>query len=396
MPKILSSRALQCLATAVITFTPLFVHAAPGDLYVQVDLNLESGNDGCSIMRVTPAGSISEWVSPAAILVATGESSSDCDDTGLAVDEDGTIYFSEDVSDDILRVTPAGTVSQFVSKETVMALTGNESADFDNGMAIGFDGNLYAADNYEGTGNVLKIILPSGPVTIVVSTATIESATDPGDSDLQGGIARDSNADFFLTEDDTDQIVKVTDGGVASILTTKLAIATATGQFEPDGTPCSDLDTGVVLGNSLFINDDGGCGEDSVISVNRNSGAVSLIISGAAVNAVTGNTDADFEGGIAINSVGTLFIGEDGNTGEDPSKANIVRINQSGSASIFVSHASIQSLFSGWDTARLEGNMAFQFAAPPMIPALSPTGLAILALMLLLVAGTMVQRRRSS
>ena len=114
------------------------------DLFIQVELNGDP--EGCSIMKSKPDGTISEFVSNSQILFATGLTSADCSNTGLAVGLDGRVYFSEDVSDNILVATSNGRVSTFVT-DTVVNMLLPTTVDWDNGMAINpVTGTLVAAD----------------------------------------------------------------------------------------------------------------------------------------------------------------------------------------------------------------------------------------------------------
>jgi len=81
---------LMVLLLAVIF--SVSANAAPGDLFVQVDL--ESPGQ-CSILKVMPDGTFTEFVSFTTILALTGQASCDLDDTGIAVADNGDVYFSK-------------------------------------------------------------------------------------------------------------------------------------------------------------------------------------------------------------------------------------------------------------------------------------------------------------
>lgn len=371
-----------CMAFLLLSvMTKSGAYAAPGDLFVQVDDDNEPSR--ASILHITPAGVLSEWVSNAAILAATGESSADFSDTGMAVAGDGTIYFSEDVSHDILMVSPAGVVSVFVDSTVIDAVVGT-SNDIDNGLILGQDGNLYAAD--EDADCIFRVTLPGGAVSIVVTEAQILAATGESDVELEGGIARDTSGNFYIADDESDSIVKVTSGGVASVLTSDTDITAVTGNGEPD------LDVAVALDGDLFVLDDGGGDDDAVLRINTTSGAVSLVAQAPAIQAVTGipgsSDDAvDLEGGMAINSSGVLFIGDDGADENENDYANIVRVTQAGSVTLFVSNAQLTSFYAPLYSnppfdPRLLGSMAFQATAAASIPTLSEWGMIIFSLLL--------------
>ena len=382
--------------------------AAVGDLFVQVSFNFpfdpnsfdpnsfdpndpnsfdpnDVVSEGCSIVRAQPNGTLSEWVSNAAILAATGEINANCGDTAITAATDGTLYFAEDVSHDVLRVSPAGAVDVFVAQSAIDAVIGT-SSDIDNGMVLGTDGNLYAAD--EDCDCVIRITVPGGAVSIVVTEAAIQAATGSS-PDLEGGLARDTVGNIYLVDDTTDNLLRRTPAGVVSIFAPKSAFSAATGNSG------ADLDVAIVLGDFLYVADDGDDGDDAILRVHLGTGAVSLLASGAAINAVTGNSDADLEGGLALDAAGNVYAGDDGSgcgsptpNGECPS---IVRVTPAGSVSSFISFTALDTFIRnlyGDVVVTLEGGMVIQrgAAVPSPVPTTSAAGLAGIAGLLLVAA----------
>jgi len=120
MKKLLSG--LMVLALAM--FFSVSSQAVEGDLFIQVNLD-GLDPEGCSIMQVTPGGVISQFISNAQILAVTGNTEADCDDTGLAIGLDGTVFFNEDTSSNIFMATnPGGVLSIFVTEAELDAVTG--------------------------------------------------------------------------------------------------------------------------------------------------------------------------------------------------------------------------------------------------------------------------------
>lgn len=360
--------------------------AAPGDLFVQVGFNFADPNDpnspfeGCSIMRVLPDGTVSEWVSNSDILAVTGLSDANCGDTAIAAAADGTLYFAEDESHDILRVSPTGVVDVFVAQTTIDAVIGT-SSDIDNGMILGSDGNLYAAD--EDCDCVIRITVPGGAVSIVASEAQIRAVTGSG-PDLEGGLARDDAGNLYFVDDTEGILLRRTPAGVISVFANQGAFTVATGNFG------ADLDVAIVLGDFLYVADDGDGGEDAILQVNVTNGNVSLLVAGASINAITGNTDADLEGGLALDAAGNIYAGDDGSgcgtptfNGECPS---ILRIAPGGTVSSFVPFTTLDSYITsryGNAAVTLEGGIVIQpeevVRAPSPVPAASAAGLVGLA-----------------
>ncbi len=155
---------------ALLILASFSVHANASekdDLFIQVDFD-GGPNEECSIMKVKPDGTISEFVSNSQILFATGLTSADCNNTGLAVGLDGRVYFSEDISHNILVADSRGRVSTFVT-DTVVNMLLPTTLDWDNGMAINpVTGTLVAADE----DNEAIIEFPTDVPTPITDTAS--------------------------------------------------------------------------------------------------------------------------------------------------------------------------------------------------------------------------------
>ncbi|TDI88844.1 MAG: hypothetical protein E2O72_07600 [Candidatus Dadabacteria bacterium] len=148
----------------------LSANAAPGDLFVQVDLEDPLvGDEQCSILKVLPDSTFTEFVSFPTILALTGLADCSMSNTGIAVADNGNVYFSEPASDSIIKATPAGALSTFVTKAQIIAVTGEPGANLNNGMVIGPDGDLYFNDGRSNS--ILKATIPGGVVSLVVSEA---------------------------------------------------------------------------------------------------------------------------------------------------------------------------------------------------------------------------------
>ena len=374
----------------VLLLTFIFTVSAKadiGDLFVQVDL--ADDGSGCSILQVKPDGTLINAVSNAAILAATGSGSADCEDTGLAIDNNGDVFFTDDSSDSILKFDQSsGTISTFITEADVTAVTGNANADFDNGLAFGPAGNLYAGD--EESENIL-IISPSGVVSIFISEADVIAVTGAASFDPEGGIAVDRDGNVYVADDTTDSILKITPFGGISTLTSAVQIQAITG-IDPD------LDVGVVLNGALFVLDDADCG--CLLKINVVTGIPELFVSAPEITAVTGNFMSDPEGGIAINFSGDIFIGDDGEVvpdGED--RSSILIVSPAGVVGTFVSNGQLINFYDtaepGFDDYRLRGSMAIEGFSDRIlpIPTLSEWGLIAMAFALGIIGFVAVRKR---
>jgi len=281
---------------------PLSANADPGDLFVQV--NLDSGPfmapnpQNCSILKVTPGGGLTEFISSQQIKDVTGEGAVDCGNSGLAIDRDGNVYFNEDESDSVLVATPDGDLSIFVPEAAITALTGLANADLDNGMTIGLDGNLYFADE---EGFVLRATIPNGVVSLVLTEAEILAVTGKLAADLQGGIAFDCTGNLYITDEEglnaqsADLILKLTPSGVLSIFVTEDDILAVTGGTSTD----LDVAANFFL-DTLYVLDDGEC--DCVLKIDLD-GNIEEFVTEQDIMDVTNmdvtNNGVDLEGGLA-------------------------------------------------------------------------------------------------
>ncbi len=239
----------------------------------------------------------------------------------------------------------------------------------------------------DGSGSILSIA-PDGTVSVAVTNAQILMVT--GELSVNfgtAGIAFDGvvGGDLFFAERESNSILKLS-GGVLSVLTSEAAIDTATGSF-------GDADPrGIAFGSggSLFVNEED---SDSVLKVNPTTGAVSVHTTKAALEALSGITDVDLDGGIVgglggviytvSDSPDTIFeIASDGTPSilasgspfldldvfmtrapngdlivSDSNADAIFRVTPLGGVSTFLSEAAIEAVIGG--EAALEGGIAF-------------------------------------
>ena len=377
-----------------VSFFTLNSIADPGDLFVQVDLDIDNGNGTppkCSILRVEPDGSLFEFVSFEEIIAVTGETGADCDDTGMVCANNGDIYFSEDFGGDgsaskILKATPGGELSLFVSASEIAAVTGS-SPDLDNGMAFGPDGNIYTCE--ERTDSIIKVTVPGGNVSIEITEAQIGAATGLNRAQLEGGIAIDRDFNFYIAEADSDSVVTCGPGGVdCRVLTTEDQIKDATNSTN------ISLDEAVVLGGLLYVVVDN-C--NCIIRIDPRDGIPELFITAQQIMDTTGNDPANPDGGIALKQNLELYIGDDG----DGNESNILLSNRNGSSlEIFVSESELENFYSSRapdSDVDLSASMCVEGVNfnREVVPTLSEWGMLAMAGVLGLVGLLFAMRRRA-
>jgi len=362
-------------------------NAAPGDLFVQVELRGGPGDTQCSILKVKPDGTFTEFVSLTDILALTGEVRCDLEDTGIAVADNGDVYFSEDQSDTIIKATPDGALSTFVTEAQITAATGAGSADMDNGMAIGPDGDLYFAD--ENSDTVLKATIPGGDVSLIRSKQQLEAVAGGGRVDLDGGMALDCDGNLYFSSTPSGEsfIFKLSSSGDLSIFVSDQELKDAT------GFSFVSLNTDMSFFDSLFTLDEGT--DNSVLKITLD-GAISVLVSEAQITAATGEGEAQPDGGIAVSRNREVCFGD------DRFNPNILKSDPSGSSvSILVSTQELQGFYTGFTDPQLRGSMAIEGVDPcriveTPIPTLSEWGLLAMAAVLGIIGLLAVRRRMAA
>ena len=371
-----------------------------GDLLIQVDLD-SSSHEGCSILQVKPDGTLSEFVSGASVVAATGSSGCDFGDTGMAAGLNGLIYFSEDTSDNIMFAEANGEVSTFVTDTFLESLPSlPNSVDWENGMAINpATGTLVAADEgneaiIEFPTNVPTPIQDPGLVTILANEADFGALIDINQVDLEGGIAIDLQENIYITNDGgnsvgNEVIFKLTSQGDLSILCTQAQL-----EAVPGVGPDINLDVGVAFDGNLYVGDDGDC--DCILKVDPVTCDPQILITEDQINNITGNTTTDPEGGLCIDGNMNLYLGDDGSAPGDNERPNVVQIptGNPATAFLFASAANVRNFYSDIDPGgdpQFEGSCTIKGGF--QIPTLSEWGMIAMAAVLGL-AGFMVARRR--
>ena len=155
---------------------------------------------------------------------------------GIAVDSSGNIYFSENSSHRIRKITPAGIVTTIAGSTNPSANPGSsdsiqERARFSDpyGVAVDLEGNVYVADQ---TNNRIRKITSEGVVTTLAGTTQgFQDGTGTNASFFRPrAVAVDSAGNVYVADTNNNRIRKITSTGVVTTLA-----GSGTGQFA-DGT----------------------------------------------------------------------------------------------------------------------------------------------------------------
>ena len=165
---------------------------------------------------------------------------------GIAIDDQENIYIANDggvIDDVIFKLTSAGDLSILCTQAQLTAVAGiGPSVDLDVGMA--FSGSLFVGDDGD-----CDCVLEIDPVTcdpqILITEAEIIALTGGTSADFEGGLCIDTNMNLFIGDDGTvngtsePNIIKVpvSNPNLASILVTQAEIDNLYATISPGGDP---------------------------------------------------------------------------------------------------------------------------------------------------------------
>jgi NHL repeat-containing protein len=191
-----------------------------GDVYI-VDYN---NND---VEKVTPSGVLSVIAGNGTAGAPTAgiATNSHLDGPfGVAVDGSGDVYIASDLDCEVVKVTPAGTLSIFAGDGTcgtpVAGTATSTSIGAPLGVAVDPSGNLYIAD---ATEEAIEKVTPSGTLSIVAGIVGVSGAPTPGpatSSHLYSpqGVATDAAGNVYVANYDTYQVLEITSSGTLSVV----------------------------------------------------------------------------------------------------------------------------------------------------------------------------------
>jgi len=263
------------------------------------------------VYKITPLG-------VSTVLAGLGPGSSDGNGTnasfnfpqGLTIDQSGNLYLTELGNCRIRKITPSGDVSTFAGSTFGYQDGTGTNAKFDqpNGIAIISDGTLYVSDT---NNHRIRKITSAGVVTTLAGsgTGTFADGTGAGASFKQpAGLAVDSVGNVYVADNQNHRIRKISSAGVVSTLA-----GSGTAQFaNGTGTSASfSAPSGIAvdsLGN-VYVGDQGNARIRKITPagvVTTFAGTGSYTFTDGTVSTATFNGLAGF----AFDSSGNLYVGD--------------------------------------------------------------------------------------
>jgi len=237
------------------------------------------------------------------ILAATGEAAVDFGGRELVVAPNGDLYFSEAVSNAVLRLPSDGSPLQVVATEAdLISVTGEASAD-PGALAFGSGGSLYIVDAVSDS--ILRLD-PSEdpPLDIAVGPANLEGLVPEGtDVFLAGLVVRPSDGTVFLTAD-------IDPPGTGALF----AFNPSSGAVQVAATDIGTAGLAVAPnGDIIIVGTESGAG-DALFRFDPGSGDVSVFVTNAELVAAAGGP-VDLAGGFAFDDQNDLLITDSGSDG---------------------------------------------------------------------------------
>ena len=377
--------------------------ASATTVLVQTEITA-NGSDYCSILRIAPDGTLSEQLTDAQRRGATNNSSCDFSDTGMAAAPNGVVYFVDDGEDSIVAIDVQDNARELISDAALSDLI-ETSADVDNGLVFGDDGNLYIAD--EDCNCIVKATLSTSGLAvknleILVPEAAFETPELDSSADFVGGIARMPDGTLYVTNDTGNNgIYVVSPSGVVDWYFEETELETLL------SVPTFDVDLDVErVGSDLYVGEDD---SDGIFKIDTLTDEVSWLAEGDDLRQAivdfygvtpSPNFQIETEGGFAYNAarqslyVAARFDSEFSDTGAP--QGTILEVDFEGNVSVVVPFETLvdfyETVYPNLTDIDFVGNATFVNEPPQQVDATSSWSLWALFVVLLTVSGVALRR----
>jgi sugar lactone lactonase YvrE len=281
---------------------------ASGNIYV-------SDNYTQNIRKITPAGVVSTLAGTghAGYINGPGASAEFFDPQGMVVDQHFNLYIADMGNNRIRKISPAGIVSTFAGSTPGAADGPDSSAQFREpfGLAIDGQGNIFVADTYN---NLIRKITPAGVVTTVAGNGTAGYADGPALSaqfNYPFSLCLDLQGNIYVADTYNYRIRKITTSGMVSTL------AGNDSQIFQDGTGTSaqfGFPTGIIIDGQgvLYVADQG---SDRVRKITPAGEVTTLAGTGQSgwVDGPGPSAKFQYLYGVTFDLQGAIIVGDTGN-----------------------------------------------------------------------------------
>jgi prepilin-type N-terminal cleavage/methylation domain-containing protein len=265
------------------------------------------------IRKISPSGAVTTLAGDlngaAGSADGTGPAATFYGPRGVAVDSSGNVYVTDTRNHKIRKISPLGVVTTLAGSGAPGSADGNGAAAsfyFPFGVAVDSAGTVYVTDN---TTSRVRKISPLGVVTTLAgSTSGFSDATGTAAQfSFPKGVAVDSAFNVYVADTNNNRIRKITPLGV---VTTVAGSGTA-GYVEGNGIAAQISNpTGVAVDSSgtLYVADQG----NSVIRKISSTGVVSTLAGSASGYSDGVGTAAQFvaASGVAVDFDSTLYVAD--------------------------------------------------------------------------------------
>jgi sugar lactone lactonase YvrE len=278
-----------------------------GNIYV-ADTNVHR------IRKITSAGVVTTLAGKGTptYLDATGTNAGLSYPTGVTVDSDGNVYVADKDNHRIRKITSVGVVTTFAGKGTVTYIDGigtNAGFNIPYGITIDSIGNLYVA---EWGGNRIRKITSAGVVSTLAGSGIATFLDGIGTNagfNIPLGVAVDSNGNVYVAENTNRRIRKIDTTGV---VTTFAGSGTAS-SVNGIGTNASfNYPRGIAIDSvgNIYLGDTGSINfirkitPSQVVTTFAGSGATSY------GDGIGTNSGFNNPWGFVVDSIGNLYVAD--------------------------------------------------------------------------------------
>lgn len=274
-----------------------------------------------TVRKITAAGVVTTLAGTAGAsgsTDATGAAARFNAPIGLAMDTSDNAYVADRINQTIRKITPAGVVT------TLAGLAGSSGSADGTGSAARFSapysltvdssGIVYVADSNNHT---LRAITPSGVVTTIAGTAGSAGSVDGTGSAMRlnspTDVAINSSGTLYVVETGNYQIRKITAGVLKTIAGTPMSMTSTDGTGRAAGFS-SPAGIAVSASGTVYVADT----NNNTVRAVSPAGVVTTLagLAGSAGSTNGTGSAARFSApsGIAVDSLGNIFVSEKGNS----------------------------------------------------------------------------------